>query len=61
MRTASKPHPNQALISPTKEALLALIDELTLTDYNGKKHISKTEIKHIHLNYTFCNLSIINN
>ncbi len=61
MRTTSKPHLQQALILPTKEALLALIDELTLTDYSGKKCISKTEIKHIHLNYTLSNLSLINN
>lgn len=60
MRTASKPHPNHALILPTKEALCALIDELTLTDYAGKKCVSKTEIKHIHLNYTFLSI-IINN
>lgn len=60
MRTTFKPHPDQALIHPMKEVLCALIDELTLTDYTGKKCVSKTEIKHIHLNYTFVSI-IINN
>ncbi len=61
MRTTSKPQPNQALILPTKVAIYALVDELTLTDYTGKKCVSENEIKHIHLNYTLENLNIINN
>jgi hypothetical protein len=61
MRTASKPHPNQVLAKPTKEASYALIDELRLTDYSGKKFISKVAIKHIHLSDTVWNFTSLNN
>lgn len=61
MRTTSKPHPNQVLVHPTREALLLLLDELKLTDYSGKSCISKEEIKHIHLNYALAGLMIMNN
>jgi len=61
MRTTSKPHPNQVLALPTKEALHRLLDEIKLTDYSGKNFISKTEIKHIHFNYLLGNLHLINN
>ena len=52
MRTTSKPHPNQVIVHPMKDVSFALIDELRLTDYNGKKFITKVAIKHIHLNDT---------
>ncbi|MDB5258192.1 MAG: hypothetical protein JWM14_2887 [Chitinophagaceae bacterium] len=61
MRTAFKPRPDQALILPTKEALYRLIDELQITDYTGKTCVSKTEIKHIRLNYTCWDMNNINN
>ncbi|MDF2454627.1 MAG: hypothetical protein K0R51_620 [Cytophagaceae bacterium] len=61
MRTASKPHPNQVLVLPTREALLLLLDELILTEYSGKSCISKTEIKHIHLNYALAGMRMMNN
>ena len=61
MRTTSKPHPNQSIALPTREALLLLLDEWRLTDYTGKKCISKTEIKHIHLNYALAGVTIMNN
>jgi hypothetical protein len=61
MRTASKPRPNQVLVLPTKDASYALIDELRLTDYSGKKFITKVEIKHIHLNDTLWNFNSCNN
>jgi hypothetical protein len=61
MRTTSKPHPNQALALPSEEALHKLFDEIRLTDYSGKKFISKTEIKHIHLNYLLWDMPLIDN
>jgi len=51
MRTTSKPQTNRSLVSPSKEALQSLIDEWVLTDYAGKKYVTRVEIKHIHLNY----------
>ena len=61
MRTTFKPRPDQALVHPTKKALHRLIDELKITDYTGKACVSKTGIKHIHLNYTCWNMNCVNN
>jgi hypothetical protein len=61
MRTASKPHFNLRIAIPSKKAQLLLLDELRLTDYKGKNFITKTEIKHIHLNYTLSASHIIDN
>ena len=60
MRTASKPHLHQVLALPTKDASYALIDELRLTDYNGKKFITKVAVKHIHLNDILWNFTTLN-
>ena len=51
MRTASTPRPEQALISPTQEAWISALQVVKTADVVGKKMISKTEIKHVHLNY----------
>lgn len=61
MRTTSKPDPNQVLAQPTKDAAFALIDELRLTDYSGKKFITKVAIKHIHLNDSLWSFSTLYN
>ena len=61
MRTTSKPLPHLTIAQPTKDASFALIDELRLTDYSGKKFITKVAIKHIHLKDALWNFSIVNN
>ncbi len=51
MRTTTTQRPEKILLLPTKQTLYALLDELTLSDYSGKKCVSFPEIKHAHLNY----------
>lgn len=61
MRTTFKPQLNPLLVRPTQQVLYILLDEMNLSEYSGKRCVSKAEIKHIHLNYALVSQSISNN